>query len=195
MLRVTPFPTPLWPLVVALAAIVVGCGGRTDVSAAPGADAGSQGAMLSDGVVPEASDSADATSCIIVVASDYDQSCSLDTDCVAVPQKPECPPSCWNCSFSVAINKNAYPRYHTALLQVFASEGPPCNCPALSPTACCRSGSCQTACSTPADVLPACAAVHGACLYNDILNPPTCAWAGPPNSCAYPDETCCRSLR
>jgi hypothetical protein len=35
-------------------------------------------------------------SCMPVVASDYDQSCDADTDCVGVGEAPECPLSgCW----------------------------------------------------------------------------------------------------
>lgn len=196
MLCGTPFIAQIRPFVLAVAAGIGACGGRTEDVPAPLADAGdARPSIVPDAIGPEASDSADANSCVTVLASDYDQSCSLDADCVAVPQKPDCQPTCWNCFFSEAINKNAFPQYYMALLQAFASEGPPCNCPAegIEP-ACCRNGTCQTACSTAADVLPACAAMRGECLYNEISHPVSCGWLGPPNSCAYPDEICCRSL-
>jgi hypothetical protein len=195
MLRVTPSFSRLRPAALAVSVVVGACGGRTEDVSAPMADAGdAQAFMVPDAISPEASDSADAASCIIVVAAAYDQSCSLDTDCIAVPQKLACPSSCWNCLFSEAINRSAFPQYQTALMRVFASEPLPCNCLDEPLVACCRSGSCQTVCSTPADVLPACAEVHGACLYNDSFNPPTCDWAGPPNSCAYSDEICCQKI-
>jgi len=150
MLRVTPPFAQLWPAVLAVAVVVVGCGGRTEDVSAPGADAGdARASIVRDAIGPDTSDSADTISCIVVVASDYDQSCSLDTDCLAVPQKTGCPSGCWYCFFSVAINKNAYPQYRTALLQAFASAPPPCNCPSEGiEAACCRNDRCQTVCST-----------------------------------------------
>src|SRR5580658_9365200 len=118
MLCGTPFIAQIWPFVLAVAAGIGACGGRTEDVPAPLADAGdARASIVADAISPEASDSADATSCMIVLASDYDQSCSLDTDCVAVAPKPECAPGCWNCLFSEAINKNAFPQYLTAAMQ------------------------------------------------------------------------------
>jgi hypothetical protein len=146
MFRLTGSLAQWWPTALAVAASVVGCGGRTDDVSAPGADASNETAMHRDGIAPEASDAADADSCITVLASDYDQSCSVDSDCAFIFQKPGCAPGCWNCLF-VGINKTVYGQYRMALFEALAGGPPLCNCPALVSTACCRQGTCQTICA------------------------------------------------
>ncbi len=133
---------------------------------------------------------ADATSCRIVVASDYDQSCTVDTDCVAVGEVTSCPAfACDGCT-TVAINKLAMPQYQAAFAQAFASAAVGvCGCPCES-GAICRGGQCQAAFCAPsrADTLPACADAGGTCGYSANT---VCSATGPPDSCAYSDEVCC----
>src|SRR5580692_6095243 len=63
-------------------------------------------------------------------------------------------------------------------------------CPACGEP-CCRHGVCQigSACFSPADTLPACADAGGAC--SPFVTECGSQGAGPPDSCAYPDEMCC----
>jgi hypothetical protein len=140
------------------------------------------------GVLPDAGG---APACTTVVASDYDQSCAVDTDCVAVGEVTQCPASpCDGCP-SEAINASAMAKYETAIAPDFASEpsGQHCSCPCEG-GAVCRNGKCQAAfCSPPtSDTLPACANTDGMCVYSANT---TCDTMGPADACAYADEVCC----
>ncbi len=125
-----------------------------------------------------------------IQASNYDQSCATDSDCVAVGEGNFCLAGAGNCP-SAAINKSAYAAYQadvartqaavcTAISSCVASSGP-----------CCRHGTCQMnlACFSPADTLPACADAGGVCSAFVIQ----CGdkGTGPADSCAYSDEMCC----
>jgi hypothetical protein len=122
-----------------------------------------------------------------IQASNYDQSCTTDIDCVAIGEGNAC--SLISPCPNAAINKGALGRYQSDIAQA------PCyelaGCPAeFGP--CCRHGSCQmdTCYSTAtADTLPACADAGGACA--PFVGQCGSNGAGPPDSCAYPDETCC----
>jgi hypothetical protein len=57
---------------------------------------------------------------------------------------------------------------------------------------CCRHGACSFDCVAPVDTLAACVGAGGSCVYGTGLN--VCGSlgkAGPQDSCAYADETCC----
>jgi hypothetical protein len=121
-----------------------------------------------------------------IVASNYDQSCTTDMDCVAISEGNAC--SIIGPCPSAAINKGtAYSKYQSDIANTpcFGISG----CPAEFPP-CCRHGVCQmkSGCSSPADTLPARADAGGIC--SPFVE---CGsqGAGPPDSCAYPDETCC----
>ncbi len=133
----------------------------------------------------------DATACSIVLASNYDQSCVVDTDCVAVGEVSSCPATgCDGCT-TEAINKLTAPQYQAAFAAAFASRATDsfCGCPCES-GAICRAGKCQAAfCGPPvSDTLPACADAGGRCAYSANT---TCSGMGPPDACAYSDELCC----
>jgi hypothetical protein len=133
----------------------------------------------------------EAGPCAPVLASAYDQSCTQDSDCVAVGEVPSCPASA--CAFCNAqgINQNALTAYSAAFARAVATVdgGGTCGCPCES-GAICRSGKCQSAGCAPAqvDTLPACVDAGGACAYSANT---TCGTAGPPDACAYSDEICC----
>ncbi len=132
----------------------------------------------------------DATPCTPVVAADYDQSCTVDSDCVAVGEVARCPASgCDSCA-TEAVSKSAAANYQAALSAAFASRsGGGCNCPCES-GAICRAGKCQAAfCGPdPNDTLPACANAGGWCAYSANT---TCPGMGPSSWCAFSDEFCC----
>jgi hypothetical protein len=148
------------------------------------------------GSMPQEDAGADAGACTPVLASDYDQSCDADTDCIGVGERPGCPAAACDGCPTAAINKAVSAQYTTALSQAFASGSPQvCNCPCI-PTGSdgvCRGGKCQVAhCAPPqADTLPACANAGdagGVCGYSANT---TCDVLGPPDACAYSDEICC----
>jgi hypothetical protein len=146
------------------------------------------------------SDSSSSGSCTVVVASDYDQSCVTDSDCVSVGQQPECPVvDCLGC-IPGAINTSVMAEYMTALshaLMQLPPGGPLCNCPCISGVAICRGGKCEAAGCVPplADRLPSCANADGLCVYkaNTTCGGPGIADGGTevPDGCAYSDEMCC----
>ena len=174
----------------ALAAIGnVGCG-ATPIQVPDAGAAGSGGSNPGDGSADAAS--SNPGGCHAVLASDYDQSCVVDTDCVGVGEVPTCPVSACDGCLAQGINKNAVAQYLAALSQAFTSAPPgeQCACPCEGIGALCRGGKCQAAsCSPPrSDTLPACANAGGTCAYRANT---TCNATGPPDACAYSDEFCC----
>jgi hypothetical protein len=164
---------------------------------APGSNASGSAGSASSNPAGGSGGSADgggagSASCTVVLASDYDQSCVLDADCVSVSQVPKCPVTDCSGCYLVAINKSEMSQYMAAVSQAVAGEspGPICNCPCESGFALCRGGKCQAAsCGPPrADTLPACSNAGGTCGYaaNTICNR-----KGPPDTCAYSDELRC----
>jgi hypothetical protein len=124
-----------------------------------------------------------------VFASNYDQSCRTDSDCVPVEEGNFCDPGSNNGCTNAAINQSALSRYNAALAQTQAGV---CiglaGCPEeIGP--CCRQGICTSHCfAPPSDTLPGCADAGGWCSPFVVQ----CGnGEGPPDSCAYPDETCC----
>ncbi|MGO9838206.1 MAG: hypothetical protein ACLP1X_28840 [Polyangiaceae bacterium] len=157
-------------VLAACSSLAWGCGGTTTGSGAADASSGSE-------------------PCSVVLASDYDQSCTVDTDCTLVGEVPSCPAeACDGCTLW-AINKGAITHYMTAFSQAFASvpSGTGCGCIAEDGP-CCRGGQCTAMCSSSTDVLPACADAGGFCSLGANIS---CGSAGPPDSCAYSDEVCC----
>ncbi len=121
-----------------------------------------------------------------ILASNYDQSCTTDTDCMAIGEGNAC--SLVGPCPSAAINKGAYSQYQSDVAQT------PCyglsGCPSGSGP-CCRHGTCglNAACYSAADTLPACADAGGTC--QPFVSGCGSMGAGPPDACAYSDETCC----
>jgi hypothetical protein len=141
--------------------------------------------------VPDAAEDADGGACIPVLASSYDQSCTVDSDCVAVGEVPSCPAAACDGCTTQAVNRGATTEYRAALARAFASApaGTVCGCPCES-GAVCRAGQCQAAfCGPPSgDTLSACRDSGGTCAYTANT---TCGTLGPPDACAYDDELCC----
>jgi hypothetical protein len=173
--------------------LAFGCGGN--VTGNGQADASSSSVDASKSL--DAGQSTDVQAafdagCNAVIASDYDQSCVVDTDCVLVMGEVRgCPATACYCP-EAAINKDARAQYMAAFAQAVASEppgGPHCGCPCIG-GALCRAGKCQAgSCGAPpTDTLPTCADAGGTCDYSANT---TCNAIGPPDACAYSDEVCC----
>jgi hypothetical protein len=114
-------------------ALVFGCGGRESRTDAP--------------------DAAPLVPCVdaniqTISASDYDQSCNVDSDCVPVGEGNACFPCTIICKVA-AISRRGLPFYQSDVSETtggLETERVSCNCP-FEPIPCCRSGVCTTSCS------------------------------------------------
>ena len=174
----------------------VDTGGSTDDSSLDSSlneDAGARTTGASADSAPESS-SVEAPACSPVLASDYNQACIEDTDCVQVGQVPQCPPTACDGCRTQAVNKADATRFQAALMHAFGTVPPGlevgCACP-CDGVAICRGGKCEAGGCGPslADSLPDCVDAGGRCSYKANT---TCDSMGPPDACAYPDEICCR---
>lgn len=126
----------------------VGASGA-DASASATGDA----AADASSATPEAgtaTNAADATSCL-VLASDYDQTCAVDMDCVNVGEVLMCPAD--ECSFCPmeTINARAAAQYMAAFSVATAAipaDATMCGCPEEG-RPCCVAGKCQQCFYTP----------------------------------------------
>lgn len=79
--------------------------------------------------------------CGTITASDYDQSCSSDSDCVGVPEGDLCDPDlCIDC-VGGAINVSAQSQYQADLQSKNSGAPMVCSCP-MGPRVACNSGTC-----------------------------------------------------
>jgi hypothetical protein len=179
------------------------CGGKAVSNGVADASSGTDGSggATADGSIDaprvdapnEAGGDARAAPCMIS-ASNYDQSCMVDTDCAEVASGDYCSVSggiCPNCG-GTAINVGALAQFNADVSKTPIGSGAlgdvSCGCRFVNGP-CCRHGVCQgevEACSFPTDTLPACADAGGACM---PFVP--CIRSGPPDACAYSDESCC----
>ena len=79
----------------------------------------------------------------LIVASSYDQSCQIDSDCVPVAEGNFCIPSAGVCPSAAAINKSAYSRYQADVAKTNASLCQAVGGCGIEFVACCRRGLCQ----------------------------------------------------
>jgi hypothetical protein len=78
-----------------------------------------------------------ACHCAVIRASDYDQSCTTDSDCMAVTEGNSCRP-CFACP-NAAINGRDLDRYQS---DVAAATTVVNTCDCFAPLACCHAGRC-----------------------------------------------------
>jgi hypothetical protein len=177
-----------------------GCGGSVTGGETTDASSGADGGGTTLGTSGSGNDSgrgegADAatvgayTGPCKISASSYDQSCSVDTDCMEITSTDYCSESCL-CGGS-AINVAAAPLFNDAVsktpLGSGAVRGGDCPCAAsLGP--CCRAGMCSAMCLSTSDTLPACSNAGGSC---NLSKYAVCTRPGPAGSCAFDDEICC----
>jgi hypothetical protein len=126
-------------IVATIAALCPACGGREVPNDTPEMDAASGADRM---LASEASDCR-------ILASTYDQSCSLDTDCLAVDEVHACPATiCSFCTTGV-INRQVASTYMKAFSSATAAvplDAGSCNCGAIG-NPCCRAGVCQFLCN------------------------------------------------
>lgn len=94
---------------------------RCPASGCPAKDGGASGAGGSGGALPDAG--RDAPACGVIRASDFDQSCNLDSDCTGIVQGDTCTMQC-DC-VDGAISKAALDKYYS----VFVPAPYVCPCP------------------------------------------------------------------
>jgi len=127
----------------------------------------------------------------VIQASNYDQSCATDSDCVPVAEGTRCHPGGGGWCPTAAIRTSALAQYQA---DVFKSSANACIALGFCPNyagPCCHAGTCrmnQGCVASPADTLPACADAGGSC---STFSGCGVKGAGPPDSCAYSDEMCC----
>jgi hypothetical protein len=83
-----------------------------------------------------------------ISASNYDQSCKVDSDCVAIAVGDACYACLVQCMTGGAINRSDLSRYQSDLSKTIGAQEiggmpVPCGCPAYSGP-CCRSGFCTS---------------------------------------------------
>jgi hypothetical protein len=175
---------------------VAACGARSPLDDSPIAEPSADAATGADGSAgtEEASEGdADAESysgACLISASNYDQTCTADSDCAVVTSGDYCSTICL-CGGSV-INARALPQFNEDVSETpVGTHGVVTgDCACIPPQLpCCRQGMCaMSGCSGPGDALPACVDAGGTCVLTLGLG--SCR-TGPPDSCAYADESCC----
>lgn len=117
-----------------------------------------------------------------IKASNYDQSCKTDMDCVVINEGNACS-LISNCG-AAAINRNDYAKYQSDIANRPCIG--PSSCGRTGAGPCCRNGQCQWSIAL-CHALPACVDAGGTCV-GALVCPKD---AGPTDSCAEPGETCC----
>jgi hypothetical protein len=79
-----------------------------------------------------------------IMASSYDQTCQVDSDCIAVAEGNFCDPGATSSCPYAAINKSALAQYNADLAKTQAGVcGGPSLCLEGAGDSCCRNGTCQ----------------------------------------------------
>jgi len=92
----------------------------------------------------------------LIQASNYDQSCTVDSDCVSIAVGDACYPCVVACQTGGAIHRSALSSYQSDIAKTIGAgetSGVPCECPGET-LPCCRGGICHvdfTCESPPAD--------------------------------------------
>ena len=187
-------------LFAALAALASACGENPStadrlgpnldaeaISAFAGIDASSNDARVGIGLSADAG--SDAGACLFL-ASNYDQSCSVDSDCALVVSTDYCGDQVCQCPDS-PISLAGRDKFNADIANTPLGSGmlqwPVCACEAPLPV-CCSGGSCTTYCGGSSST---CGAAGGSCM--DVTSCPH--GAGPADSCpasaSRPALLCC----
>lgn len=107
----------------------------------------------------------------LIQASDYDQSCTVDTDCQPIAEGNACAPCAFSCQLGAAINVGALAQYNSdvantpAVAREFDGQSCVVACPGAFP--CCVGGTCQID-GCPARVSTATCTLGAACSSTDL---------------------------
>lgn len=190
---------PLHAMALALATMACGsfhaegAAGSTSSSMGTGPDNAPSASTTAVIGTTSSSATSTGTGACNILASNYDKSCTTDSDCVEVSAGTFCVPAC-QCG-GATINGGALPQFNADVAKTPLGSGAlgriTCGC-TVSVGPCCRQGTCQidSGCDAqPADTLPPCSDAGGSCRYPSFLY--ACTRSGPPDACAYSDEVCC----
>ena len=142
-----------WAVASLLIPLLTHCGGQTELVSIEQSTGGTTGASTGGAAGVSGSSSTGGTTAItssgqscLMPASDLDYSCTVDSDCVAVPGGDPCSPNCDATCRTNAVNYQVAAKYLSDFTSVNEGswEGLQCNCPCLS--LCCRQGICGTGC-------------------------------------------------
>lgn len=120
----------------AIALVLFACGGSISPSAS--ADGGSTDAPTSDAAAGSDA-SADGAACATIDPASFDQSCSVDADCVEITAGRFCAGQPWCLCGGVTINASGKARYDSEFQSIESSlkQGPGgCTCPYLGKPRC-----------------------------------------------------------
>jgi hypothetical protein len=138
-----------------------GAGGSEPVggslgSSGSGGMAGGSGTSSSGGMImgSDAGTTDDSGLSCSLSASQFDNSCTVDSDCVGVPPGDPCAGNCSSICPTSALNARVAYQYLTDLkaLMPGGNENIICSCPCIAAQPCCRQGVCYNMCgdcSTP----------------------------------------------
>ena len=109
---------------------------------------GCTGCMPVDGGAAVDGATTDAGLSCNLSASQYDNSCTVDSDCVGVPPGDPCAGNCSSICRTSALNARVAYQYLTDLKVVSAgrNEDVGCMCPCIAAQPCCRQGVCYNMC-------------------------------------------------
>jgi hypothetical protein len=95
----------------------LGCGSTATDSGSPSANAAADSATDSGSPSANAAAESAPASCMnhFIQASSYDQSCNVDTDCVAIAEGDTCVACAFSCGNNAAISKGAVAEYNSAI--------------------------------------------------------------------------------
>jgi hypothetical protein len=81
-------------------------------------------------------------------ASQFDNSCKVDSDCVGVPSGDPCAANCASICPTAALNIGVAAQYLAALraLVPVSNDSIVCSCPCIAARPCCRQGACNNSC-------------------------------------------------
>lgn len=144
-----------WAVVLLSVPLLAQCGGQTELvsiqqssggSSASTASTGGSGA-LSAGGSSVISQSDSGVSCPLP-ASDLDYSCSVDSDCVAVPGGDPCSPYCNASCLAGAVNASVAAKYTSdfSIPNGGSWKTIDCFCPCTPFAPCCKQGTCYNSC-------------------------------------------------
>jgi len=128
--------------------MLAACGGRSEtVSSSSAAPASNGGPTDAAGEAPVQSPGSEAGTCFLP-ASDYDQSCTIDSDCVPINSAEDwCSSSQCACGATEAINVGDEARYMADWSKTPQGSGaahPLCLCGLNVAVACCHAGQCTS---------------------------------------------------